>query len=198
MRSLKFGEGKYFLNGSPRWHCLVCVTTITMPVHFMRFRCTVMEISSIPNYLVYSIKRFPTPKVNKLQSPKLRRTQSLLVATFTQDFMRFCCTVMEISSIPNYLVYSIKRLPTPKVNKLQSPKLRLTQWLHSLRISCDSAARYWRNAIKTFHHTVVCVTTVTMPVHLHGTNFAPFLLLARRCYDAETSAILILLKRAFE
>ena len=45
--------------------------------------------------------------------------------------------------------------------------------------------------------TVVCVTTVIMPVHLHGTNFAPFLLLTRRCYDAETSAILLLLKRAF-
>ena len=37
----------------------------------------------------------PTPKVNKLQSPKLRLTQSLLVATFTQNFMRFRCTVME-------------------------------------------------------------------------------------------------------
>ena len=44
---------------------------------------------------------------------------------------------------------------------------------------------------------LVCVTTVTMPVHLHGTNFAPFLLLTRRCYDAETSAILLHLKRAF-
>ena len=44
---------------------------------------------------------------------------------------------------------------------------------------------------------IVCVTTVTMPVHLHGTNFVPFLLLTRRCYDAETSAILLLLKRAF-
>ena len=93
----------------------------------MRFRCTVMEISSFPNYLVCSIKRLPTPKANKIQSPKLRLTQSLLVATLTQNFMRFRCTVMEISSIPRYLVYSIKRLPTPKVNKLQSPKLRLTQ-----------------------------------------------------------------------
>ena len=70
-------------------------------------RCTVMEISSIPNYLVYSIKRLPTPKVNKLQSPKLRLTQSLLVATLTQNFMRFRYTVMEIrlfqitSSIPS-------------------------------------------------------------------------------------------------
>ena len=35
------------------------------------------------------------PKVNKLQSPKLRLTQSLLVATFTQNFMRFRCTVVE-------------------------------------------------------------------------------------------------------
>ena len=55
-------------------------------------------------YLVYSIKRLPTPKINKLQSPKLRLTQSLLVATFTQNFMRFRWTVMEISSIPRYLV----------------------------------------------------------------------------------------------
>ena len=44
---------------------------------------------------------------------------------------------------------------------------------------------------------LVCVTTFTMPVHLHGIYFAPFLLLTRRCYDAETSAILLLLKRAF-
>ena len=43
-------------------------------------------------------KRLPTPKVNKLQSSKLRLTQSLLVATLTQNFMRFRCTVMEISS----------------------------------------------------------------------------------------------------
>ena len=34
-------------------------------------------------------------KVNKLQSPKLRPKQSLLVATFTQNFMRFRCMVME-------------------------------------------------------------------------------------------------------
>ena len=46
-------------------------------------------------------------------------------------------------------------------------------------------------------YILVCVTTVTKPVHLHGTNFAPFLLLTRRWYDAETSAILLLLKRAF-
>ena len=35
------------------------------------------------------------PKVNKLQSLKLGLTESLLVATFTQNFMRFRCTVME-------------------------------------------------------------------------------------------------------
>ena len=46
-------------------------------------------------------------------------------------------------------------------------------------------------------HSSVCVTTFTMPVHLHGTYFAPFLLLTRRCYDAETSAILLLLERDF-
>ena len=48
-----------------------------------------------------------------------------------------------------------------------------------------------------FGMVLVCVTTVTMPVHLHGTNFVPFLLLTRRYYDDETSAILLLLKRAF-
>ena len=101
----------------------------TLTQNFMLFHCTIMEISSIPNYLVYSIKRVTTPKVNKLQSSKLRFTQSLLVATLTRNFMQFRCTVMEISSNPNYLVYFIKRLPTPKVNKLQSPKLRLTQSL---------------------------------------------------------------------
>ena len=69
------------------------VATITQ--NFMQFCCTVMEIYSIPNYLVYSIKRLSTPKANKLQSPKLRLTQSLLVATLTQNFMRFRCTVME-------------------------------------------------------------------------------------------------------
>ena len=53
------------------------------------------EPITIPRYLVYSIKRLPMPKVNKLQSRKLRLTQSLLVATFTQNFMRFRCTVME-------------------------------------------------------------------------------------------------------
>ena len=153
-------------------------------------------------YLVYYIKRLPTPKVNKLQSPKLRLTQSLLVATLTHNFMRFRCTVMEILSIlfqDMYLVYSIKRLPTPKVNKLQSPKLRLTQSLlvatltqNFMRFRCTVMEKRHQN----FHHTVVCVTTITIPVHLHGTNFAPFLLLTRRCYDAETSAILLLLKRA--
>ena len=111
---------------SPKLRLTQALLVAPFTQNFMRFRFTVMKISSIPRYLVYSIKRLPTPKVNKLQSPKLRLTQSLLVATFTQNFMRFRCTVMEISSIPNYLVYSIKRLPTPKVNKLQSPKLRLT------------------------------------------------------------------------
>ena len=114
---------------SPKRRLTQSLLVATLTQNFMRFRCMVMEITSIPNYLVYSIKRLPTPKVNKLQSPKLRLTQPLLVATLTQNFMRFHCTVMEISSIPNYLVYSIKRLSTPKVNTLQSPKLRLTQSL---------------------------------------------------------------------
>ena len=97
---------------------------------------------------------------------------------------------------PHYLAVLRPR----EVTSYRAPTLALHShywWLHSLRISCDSAARLWRNAIKTFHHTIVCVTTVTVPVHLHGTNFAPFLLLTRRCYDTETSTILLLLKRAF-
>ena len=88
------------------------------------------------------------PKVNKLHSPKLRLMQALSVATFTQNFMRIRCTVMEKHH-------------------------------------------------QTFQHTLVCVTTFTVPVHLHGTYFAPFLLLTGRCYDAETGAILLLLKRGF-
>ena len=43
----------------------------------------------------------------------------------------------------------------------------------------------------------VCVTTFTMPVHSHGAYFVSFLLLTGRCYDAETSVILLLLDRAF-
>ena len=43
----------------------------------------------------------------------------------------------------------------------------------------------------------VCVTTFTMPVHVHGAYFVSFLLLTGRCYDAETSVILLLLDRAF-
>ena len=66
-------------------------------------------------------KRLPTPKVNKLQSPKLRLTQSLLVATLTQNFMRFDSTVMEIPSIPNYLVYSnVPRLINQKASYAKS------------------------------------------------------------------------------
>ena len=40
-------------------------------------------------------KRFPTPKVNKLKSPKPGHTQSLSVATLTQNFMGFRFTVRE-------------------------------------------------------------------------------------------------------
>ena len=115
---------------SPKLRRTQSLLVATLTQNFMQFRCTVMEISSIPitSSNLWS-KRLTTPKVNKLQSPKLRRTQSLLVATLTQNFMQFRCMAMEISSIPRYLVYSIKRLPTPKVNKLQSPKLKLTQSL---------------------------------------------------------------------
>ena len=45
------------------------------------------------------------PKVNKLQRPKLRLAQSLLVATFTQNFMRFRCTIME-KRHPNFPPHS--------------------------------------------------------------------------------------------
>ena len=185
---------------SPKLRLTQSLLVATLTQNFMQFHCTVMEISSIPNYLVYSIKRLPTPKVNKLQSPKLRLTQSLLVATLTHNFMRFCCTVMEISSIPNYLVYSIKRLPTPKVKKLQSPKLRLTLSLlvatytqNFMRFRCTVMEKCHQNFPP--HSSVY--DAVTVPVHLHGTNFAHFLLLTRRCYDADTSAILLLLKRDF-
>ena len=122
---------------SPKLRLTQSLLVATFTENFMRFRCPVMEISFIPNYLVYSIKKRPTPKVNKLQSRKLRLRQSLLVATLTQNFIRFRCTVTEISSIPNYLVYSIKRLPPPKVNKLQSPKLRLTQSLNGASNLCS-------------------------------------------------------------
>ena len=41
-----------------------------------------------------ALRATPT-RGNKLQSPKLKLTQSLLVATLTQNFMQFCLTVME-------------------------------------------------------------------------------------------------------
>ena len=44
-----------------------------------------------------------------------------------------------------------KTLTTPKVKELQGPKVRLKQLvLQSHQISCDSAARLWRNAVETF------------------------------------------------
>ena len=60
-----------------------------------------------------------------------------------------------------------KRFSTPQVNKLQSPNLgihRHYRWI----ISCDSASQLWRKTITMFHHTLVHVTTFTMPVHLRG------------------------------
>ena len=47
------------------------------------------------------------------------------------------------------------------------------------------------------YHIIVCVTTFTTPVHLHEAYFAAFLLLLEECYETETSAILLLLERAF-
>ena len=49
------------------------------------------DTSSIPRYR----KRLPTPKVNRLRSPKLRLRQPLFVATLAQTFMRLRCRVME-------------------------------------------------------------------------------------------------------
>ena len=43
----------------------------------------------------------------------------------------------------------------------------------------------------------MCVTTFTIPVHVHGAYFVSFLLLTGGCYGAETSIILLLLGRAF-
>ena len=56
---------------------------------------------------------------------------------------------------------------------------------------------YGEKPSKMLHHTTVCVTTFTVPVHLHEPYFVIVILLTGRCYDAETSAILLLLKRAF-
>ena len=95
-------------------------------------------------------KRLPTPKVNKLRSSKLRLTQPLLVATFTQNFMRFRCRSME----------------------------KHHQSVSSHNSVCDD-----------LYHPCTLI--------LRGAKFAPFLLLTVRCYDAETNAILLLLKRAF-
>ena len=85
------------------------------------------------------------PKVNKLQSPKLRFTQSLLVAIFTQNFMRLRFTAMEKRH---------QNFPT---------------------------------------HTSVCWKLFTVPVHLRGT----VILFTPHYYDAESSANLLLLLRAF-
>ena len=57
--------------------------------------------------------------------------------------------------------------------------------------------RLWRNAIKTFPNALACTTTFTIHVHLYGTNSAVFFLFTGKWYDAETSAILLLLKWAF-
>ena len=87
----------------------------------------------------------------------------------------------------------------PKVNKLQSPKLRLTQSLLVATFTPNFTSRLRRKTIKMFRHTIVCVTTFTTPplyIHLNGAYFAALLLLTGRCYETETSAILLLLERS--
>ena len=90
-------------------------------------------------------------------------------------------------------------LTTPKLKQLQRPKL-----IHRLPLlyTCYQHTKF--HAIPLYGYGempskpyTVCVTTFTMPVHLHGAYFVSFLLLTGRCYDAETSVILFVLDRAF-
>ena len=88
-------------------------------------------------------------------------------------------------------------LTTPKLKELQRPKLiRKLPLLPAT--STPSFMQFHQNEMPSKRYAVcVCVTTFTMPVHLHGAYFMSFLLLNGRCYDAETSVILLLLGRAF-
>ena len=89
-------------------------------------------------------------------------------------------------------------LTTPKLKELQRPIL-----IHKLPLlpatSTPSFMQFRYTVTEKCHQNVngVCMaTTFTMPVHLHGAYFVSFLLLTGRCYDAETSVILLLLDRA--
>ena len=88
-------------------------------------------------------------------------------------------------------------LTTQKLKELQDPYLCISYHYYLLQahqVSCNSAKRLRRNAIKTLCR--VCDDLY------HACTFAwayfmSFLLLTGRCYDAETSVILLLLDRAF-
>ena len=86
-------------------------------------------------------------------------------------------------------------LTTPKLKELQRPIL-----IHKLPLlpttSTQVAIPLNGNGEVPSKRYAVCVTTFTMPIHLHGPYFVSFLLLTGRCYDAETSVILLLLDRA--
>ena len=88
-------------------------------------------------------------------------------------------------------------LPTPKLKELQRPT-----FIHKLPLlpatSTPSFMQFRYTVTEKCHQNVMpCVTTFTMPVHLHGAYFVSFLLLTGRCYDTETSVIVLLLDRAF-
>ena len=90
-------------------------------------------------------------------------------------------------------------LTTPKLKELQRPKLiyklpPLPATYQHTKFHAILLNSYGEMPSKRY---AVCVTTFTMPVHLHGAYFVSFLLLTGRCYDAETSGILLLLDRAF-
>ena len=86
-------------------------------------------------------------------------------------------------------------LTTLKLKELQRPKLmHKIPLLPATSTPTISLNGYGEMPSKRYS---VCVTTFTMPVHLHGAFFMSFLLLTGRCYDAETSVILLQLDRAF-
>ena len=97
-------------------------------------------------------------------------------------------------------------LTSDSTNMAQLSSLKMMVSLPSWTLGVARGKRFFaenwgegREKYRSFPRNIlVCVMTFTIPVHLDGTNFAPFLLLTRRCYDAETSVILLLLKRAFE
>ena len=88
-------------------------------------------------------------------------------------------------------------LTTPKLKELQRPIL-IRKLALLPATSTQSFMQLRKTVTEKCHLNVMpCVTTFTMPVHLHGAYFASFLLLTGRCYNAETSVILLLLDRAF-